>query len=326
MNAQHSMHSNMHNQMQQNLMNQMGDHGRNNVDYDDENSGYLGGPLDPKRTYRKKKTWCMSLKIVIETPALDHRLNESFEIEIGSNQRLKILHQTILSYVKNPELRELIKKEKMYIYIEGKEPVARKSKSLAEMGVKDGETLIVTTEMKLPFDDQSEDEDLDGNGALFPGADDFDNDDNPVNNLNMHRNTLDRPQHVNMPSPRGYEIPPPHLQQNQKDLNVSPKNKIEPSLGIMSNLANTMPPQTLPSLSGNMDLLNKSNTGLNLDKNKPPMGVHGQMQQRPQPLQKAKSEKIGRKPNPTDKKAVQPKSPAVKKAREVAYAKLFIVQ
>ena len=118
----------------------------------------------------------MSLKIVIETPALDHRLNESFEIEIGSNQRLKILHQTILSYVKNPELRELIKKEKMYIYIEGKEPVARKSKSLAEMGVKDGDTLIVTTEMKLPFDEMSEDEDLDGQGgALFPqGEDNFD--------------------------------------------------------------------------------------------------------------------------------------------------------
>ena len=37
----------------------------------------------------------------------------------------------------------------MYIYIEGKEPVARKSKSLAEMGVKDGDNLIVTTEMTL---------------------------------------------------------------------------------------------------------------------------------------------------------------------------------
>jgi hypothetical protein len=47
---------------------------------------------DPKRTYRKKKTWCMNLKISIETPELDHRLNENFEIEIGSNQRLKILH------------------------------------------------------------------------------------------------------------------------------------------------------------------------------------------------------------------------------------------
>jgi hypothetical protein len=47
----------------------------------------------------------------------------------------------------------------MYIYIEGKEPVARKSKSLAEMGVKDGDNLIVTTEMKLPFDALSDDPD-----------------------------------------------------------------------------------------------------------------------------------------------------------------------
>jgi hypothetical protein len=48
--------------------------------------------LDPKRTYRKKKTWMLYLNITIETPELDNRLNESFEIEIGSNQRLKILH------------------------------------------------------------------------------------------------------------------------------------------------------------------------------------------------------------------------------------------
>ena len=47
----------------------------------------------------------------------------------------------------------------MYIYIEGKEPVARKSKSLAEMGVKDGDNLIVTTEMKMPFDVYSDEED-----------------------------------------------------------------------------------------------------------------------------------------------------------------------
>lgn len=131
------------------------------------------GALDPKRTYRKKKTWCMNLKITIETPELDNKLNESFEIEIGSNQRLKILHQTILSHVKNLELRELIKKEKMYIYIEGKEPVARKSKSLAEMGVKDGDHLIVTTEMKLPFDEFSEEDDNDnGMYASMPGMDD----------------------------------------------------------------------------------------------------------------------------------------------------------
>jgi len=64
-----------------------------------------------------------------------------------------------LSNVKNFELKEVIKKEKMYIYIEGKEPVARKSKSLAEMGVKDGDNLIVTTEMKMPFDVYSDEED-----------------------------------------------------------------------------------------------------------------------------------------------------------------------
>jgi hypothetical protein len=64
-----------------------------------------------------------------------------------------------LSHVKNIELRDVIKKEKMYIYIEGKEPVARKSKSLAEMGVKDGGNLIVTTEMKMPFDVYSDEED-----------------------------------------------------------------------------------------------------------------------------------------------------------------------
>lgn len=66
------------------------------------------------------------------------------------------------------ELRDLIKKEKMYIYIEGKEPVARKSKSLAEMGVKDGDNLIVTTEMKLPFDELSEDDDNEGPAHMFP--------------------------------------------------------------------------------------------------------------------------------------------------------------
>lgn len=151
----------------------------------DPNQNALMGLNDPKRTYRKKKTWCMNLKISIETPELDHRLNESFEIEIGSNQRLKILHQTILSHVKNLELRELIKKEKMYIYIEGKEPVARKSKSLAEMGVKDQDNLIVTTEMKLPLHEYSDDDEIDDTVVIFPNAqnvdDGFDGDDAPNN-------------------------------------------------------------------------------------------------------------------------------------------------
>lgn len=129
-----------------------------------------GGMSDQRRIYRKKKSWCLNLNITIETPELDNRLNESFEIEIGSNQRLKILQQTILSHVKNRELRNLIKNfEKMYIYIEGKEPVARKSKSLAEMGVKDGDNLIVTTEMKLPYNVYSDDEDPDGPMINFDG-------------------------------------------------------------------------------------------------------------------------------------------------------------
>ena len=67
------------------------------------------------------------------------------------------------------ELRELLKKGKMYIYIDGKVPVARKSKSLAEMGVKDGDNLIVTTEMKLPLDGYSDDDEpFDDHPNSFP--------------------------------------------------------------------------------------------------------------------------------------------------------------
>lgn len=79
----------MNNQLGQQLMNhnQMQQMGGQN-DYDSSN---MGNGLDSKRTYRKKKTWCLNLNITIETPELDHKLNESFEIEIGSNQRLKIL-------------------------------------------------------------------------------------------------------------------------------------------------------------------------------------------------------------------------------------------
>jgi hypothetical protein len=47
----------------------------------------------------------------------------------------------------------------MYIYIAGKEPVSRKSKNLLEMGVNDGDELVVTTEMKLPLDQLSDDSD-----------------------------------------------------------------------------------------------------------------------------------------------------------------------
>ena len=61
--------------------------------------------------------------------------------------------------MKNYELKNYIQKQKMYIYIAGKEPVSRKSKNLMEMGVKDGDELVVTTEMKLPLDYLSEDSD-----------------------------------------------------------------------------------------------------------------------------------------------------------------------
>ena len=56
----------------------------------------------------------------------------------------------------------------MYIYIEGREPVARKSKSLLEMGVKDGDSLIVSTEMKLPFDEFSDSDNAELNGCFPP--------------------------------------------------------------------------------------------------------------------------------------------------------------
>ena len=51
--------------------------------------GQMGG--QHPRSYRKKKAWPLYLNITIETPELDNKLNESFQIEIGSNQRLKIL-------------------------------------------------------------------------------------------------------------------------------------------------------------------------------------------------------------------------------------------
>ena len=67
----------------------------------------------------------------------------------------------------------------MYIYIEGKEPVARKSKSLAEMGVQDGDNLIVTTEMKLPITVYSSD---DTNNDGLPGGDnELSNEAAPIN-------------------------------------------------------------------------------------------------------------------------------------------------
>ncbi len=57
-------------------------------DHDSTSASLIG---DSRRTYRKRKAWCLNLNITIETPDRDNKLNESFEIEIGSNQRLKIL-------------------------------------------------------------------------------------------------------------------------------------------------------------------------------------------------------------------------------------------
>lgn len=128
------------------------------------------------------------MNIAIETPDLDHKLNEQFEIEIGSNQRLRNLQQTILEHVKSKELQDLIKREKMFIYIEGKKPVSRKSKSLSEMGVNDGDKLIVTTEMKLPFNDLSEEDD--GNDVnRFPSQGNMPELGGPMEPNSMHSNS-----------------------------------------------------------------------------------------------------------------------------------------
>lgn len=52
----------------------------------DPDNGGLNSSHDQRtRVYRKKKSWCLNLNITIETPELDNKLNESFEIEIGSN-------------------------------------------------------------------------------------------------------------------------------------------------------------------------------------------------------------------------------------------------
>jgi len=118
---------------------------------------------DPRRQYKKKKSWFWTLNITIETPSLDNQFNESFEIEIGSNQRLKILQDTIVAKVSNQKVRDLFRDDKMFIYIDGKKPVHRKSKSLQEMGVQDGNNLICTTEMRIPFhDNMSDDEEAPG--------------------------------------------------------------------------------------------------------------------------------------------------------------------
>ena len=44
---------------------------------------------DSRRTYRKRKAWCLNLNITIETPDRDNKFNESFEIEIFKNFKIK---------------------------------------------------------------------------------------------------------------------------------------------------------------------------------------------------------------------------------------------
>jgi hypothetical protein len=35
-----------------------------------------GGLNDPRRQYKKKKSWYLTLKVTIETPSLDNKFNE----------------------------------------------------------------------------------------------------------------------------------------------------------------------------------------------------------------------------------------------------------
>lgn len=118
----------------------------------------------------------------------------------------------------------------MYIYIEGKEPVARKSKSLAEMGVKDGDTLIVTTEMKLPLQEYSDDDDFDDAGGIFNplGDDDADEANNAAGQMDYGKHGIQ--------SPRTYGLN--QMQNSQSQLHQDSSHRT-----------------TLPQISTNMDLI-----------------------------------------------------------------------
>lgn len=297
--------------------------------------------VDPKRTYRKKKTWCLNLNITIETPELDHRLNESFQIEIGSNHRLKILQQTILSHVKNLELRELIKKEKMYIYIEGKEPVARKSKSLAEMGVKDGDNLIVTTEMKLPFNEESDEPSMEGHSSMLhpnmhgleeqydmSGQGTHHQAQQNVAHLNQFQGQGQRPQGMGMnpTNMRGNELDLPHAGQ----LNVGITQQLPSAANLVMPNHLRMQQNKLNQNPQNMHLPNVQEVMHNQQLNQ------GQMKQQPKPQMQGSSQMSAskdinrkqRKPTPSGEKRKdnQPKSPAMKKPKEAVMVKLFAVQ
>ena len=101
----------------------------------------------------------------------------------------------------------------MYIYIEGKEPVSRKSKSLAEMGVNDGDNLIVTTEMKLPFDEISDSGDdaagYDVGGTMFPNNNQINN--KPYGEINDPYGDLTKSKPMDINADKSGLMTPPNL-------------------------------------------------------------------------------------------------------------------
>mmetsp|Transcript_27996 Transcript_27996/g.42321 ORF Transcript_27996/g.42321 Transcript_27996/m.42321 type:complete len:691 (-) Transcript_27996:29-2101(-) len=283
----------------------------------------MGSGSDLKRTYRKKKIWCLNLNITIETPDLDNKFNETFPIEISSNCRLKILQQTILTQVQNPEIRELIKNEKMFIYIEGKQPVARKSKSLAEMGVKDGDNLIVTTEMKLPLDQYSDDDDI---GDMPPQMDEF----RELPNQGFPLGSMDYPIH---PMREGEMRMSADPYPSQKPM----PNKGYPNMpmGQMHGPMHGVNPMMGQPMMHNNGMMHGSYMGMN----------HQPMHMRQQPMNpNSKDSRVippNKKQMPPQKPMVRPpsmqmtdkkdkvgppKSPASKKPREIQVVKIMIVQ
>ena len=132
-------------------------------------------------------------------------------------------------------------------------------------------------------------------------------------------------------SPSGFEVPP---QMHMGDMN--------PMMG------QEMPRTNLPPIATSLDMINKQKMQDQAQKQPyPMMGPMGQngnqmtqnpgvlnkgpigagMQPRPPSLNKQEQRKQGRKPTPSgEKKSIQPKSPAPKKAKEVTYVRLLIVQ
>lgn len=262
------------------------------------------------------------MNITIETPDLDHKLNEQFEIEIGSNQRLRNLQATILEHVKSNELKDLIRREKMFIYIEGKKPVSRKSKSLSEMGVNDGDTLIVTTEMKLPFNDLSDEEDGQDINR-FPSQSNLGEMGGPPMDSNLQANSQrgysqgmsggglqnmgSMPQHSQGQLPHQMMMNQGHMRTNGDRQRMDPNPHMPMGMGM------------------------KPDHGQHMQ-----MGVHGMGNKYPNPMmnrgpmmtqqQKDQLNKkmMPRKPAPPlgDRKVNPQKSPGMKKPKEIQYVKL----